>query len=261
MERSGSPGWVFLAFAFPWLGLTAHSGWIRYHEYKGGHAFEKIQVPDELALAQIDPSPWIDPVERENIAEGKYHFGIASRAGLFANGDSLSKLAWFEYLSGNANESVDLLRRAADHSKTEARALSLYYRGSILNLMGQYEEARASLDAALAEREDLILARQEKGESLWQMGRKEEAINVWADAIQRNPNLALATNLIAAAERSLGRVDEAATYEAQADRVTPDNAMYHWMLGRRLKNLGMNDLAAKHFQRALQLDPTLQRSD
>ena len=108
------------------------------------------------------------------------------------------------------------------------------------------------------QREDLILARQEKGESLWQLGRKEEAITVWTDAVRRNGRLALVSNQLAGAKRSLGRVEEAIAHEKQADQFTPDDPLYHWMIGLRLKNLGMNELAEKHFQRAIQLDPELQ---
>ena len=111
--------------------------------------------------------------------------------GLFVNSEALPKLAWFEYLLGNAEQSIQLLGQAASYQKDESKALSLYYRGAILNRVGRHEEARASLDEALAERDDLILARQEKGESLWQLGRRDEAISVWTDAVQRNPRLAL----------------------------------------------------------------------
>ena len=100
---------------------------------------------------------------------------MASRTGLFVNSEALPKLAWFEYLLGDAEQSVQTLGRAAAHQKDESKALSLYYRGAILNRLGRYDEARASLDEALAERDDLILARQEKGESLWQLGRRERS--------------------------------------------------------------------------------------
>ncbi len=136
--------------------------------------------------------------------------------------------------------------------------MSLYYRGTILNRLGHYEQARTSLDEAVAERADLILAQQEKGESLWQLGRKEEAISVWSDAVQRNPRLVLANNQLAGAERSLGRFEEAIAHEKQADQFTPDNPLYHWMIGLRLQHLEMNELAEKHFQRAIQLDPGLE---
>jgi len=251
-------GWGFLTFSIFWVGLNAHSGWVRYHEYAGDRAFQKIQVPDELALAQTNPTPWLSPIERENALAGKKHFQTASDFGLFINGDALSKLAWFEYLSGDTEQSVKLLSQAAAHQKEQARALSLYYRGAILNRLGRYEQARTSLDEALVERQDLILARQEKGESLWQLGRKEEAISVWTDAVQRNGRLALTSNQLAGAERSLGRFEEAIAHEKQADQFTPDNPLYHWMIGLRLKNLGMNELAERHFQRAIQLDPGYQ---
>jgi polyferredoxin/tetratricopeptide (TPR) repeat protein len=251
-------GWAFLACAILWIGLTAHSGWIRYHEYAGDRAFKKIQIPDELALAQANPDPWLTPVDRQSVLGGKKHLQLASTSGLFVNSEALPKLAWFEYLSGEAEQSVELLGQAAALQKGQAKALSLYYRGTILNRLGRYEQARTNFDEALAEREDLILARQEKGESLWQLGRKDEAISVWTDAVQRNPRLAVTNNQLAGAKRSLGRFEEATVHEKQADQFTPDDPLYHWMIALRLKNLGMTELAQKHFQRAIQLNPRFQ---
>ena len=139
--------------------------------------------------------------------------------------------------------------------KSESKALSLYYRGAILNRLGRYDDARASLDEALAERDDLILARQEKGESLWQLGRRDEAVSVWTEAVQRNARLALANNELAGAALASGKREEANIYEEQADKFTPNNSLYHWVLARRLQDLGMTQLAEKHFQQARQLDP------
>jgi polyferredoxin/tetratricopeptide (TPR) repeat protein len=247
-------GWAFATFACAWIGLNAHSGWVRYHEFLGNRAFQKIQIPDELALAQANPVRWLSPADRENILDGKKHFHATSKAGLFVNSEALPKLAWFEYLLGDAEQSVQTLGQAAARQKGEAKALSVYYRGAILNRVGRYEEARASLDEALSERADLILARQEKGESLWQLGRREEAVSVWTDAVQHNARLALVNNQLAGAARLLGRLEEASAHEKQADQFTPDNPLFHWMIGRRLQNLGMTELAEKHFQRASQLD-------
>ncbi len=72
--RIQKAGWGFLSFAVVWIGLNAHSGWVRYHEYEGDRAFQKLQIPDELALAQTNPDPWLSPIDRENILEGKNHF-------------------------------------------------------------------------------------------------------------------------------------------------------------------------------------------
>src|SRR5438876_3569185 len=140
----------------------------------------------------------------------------------------MPKLAWFAYLLGNTERSIQLLGQAATYQKGEGKALSLYYRGAILNRLGRYDQAQASLDQALAEREDLILARQEKGESLWQLGRSEEAVSVWKDAVQRNAHLVLANNELAGAARAAGKLGEADVYEKQADQFTPDNSLYHW---------------------------------
>jgi tetratricopeptide (TPR) repeat protein/ferredoxin len=246
-------GWAFAGFACAWIGLNVHCGAVRYHEFLGNVAFNKIHLPDEVALAQLDPARWLSPADRENIIQGKGHYLAASRTGLFVNNEALPKLAWFEYLLGDAEQSVQTLRTAAGHQKDESKALSLYYCGAILNRLGRYNEARATLDEALAERDDLILARQEKGESLWQLGRKDEAVSVWTDAVQRNAQLVLTNNVLAGAALASGKVEEANLYEKQADQFTPQNPLYHWVLSRRLQELGMTELAEKHLQRANQL--------
>ena len=247
-------GLAFAAFACVWVGLNVHCGWVRYHEFRGDVAFNKVHLPDELALAQLDTARWLSPANRENIVQGKEHYLTASKTGLFVNNEALPKLAWFQYLLGDAAQSVQTLHAAAAHQKDESKALSLYYRGAILNRLGRYDEARATLDEALVERDDLILARQEKGESLWQLGQRDEAVSVWTDAVQRNPQLALANNELAGAALASGKREEADAYEEQADKFTPNNPLYHWMLGRRLQDLGMTQLAEKHFQQAKQLD-------
>lgn len=248
-------GWIFLSFALVWLGLNAHSGFVRYHESAGARAFENIKIPDELALARTNPARWLSASDVQNINEGKKHLHTAVNTGLLVNSTVLPKLAWIEYLSGNTEQAVNFLAAASEHQQGQAKALSFYYRGAILNRLGRYEQALTSLDQALAEQSDLVLAREERGESLWQLGRKQEAVLAWQDAVGRNAGLPLANNLLAGAAASLGKSEAAVAYEKQADRFTPADPFFHWMVGLRLQNVGMNELAEKHFGRALQLNP------
>lgn len=256
--RIRAAGVAFASFAVLWVGLNAHSGLVRYHEYKGNRAFQQLQIPDELALAQANPDSWLSPVDRANVKAGRNHLQTASRLGLFVNNETLPKLAWFVYLSGDASQAISQLEHAAGQQHGQAKALSSYYRGAILNRLERYDEARLSLDEALAERPDLVLAREEKGESLWQLGRMDEAISVWRDAVQQNAALVLANNQLAGALEAEGKSGEAVAHEKQADEHTPNNPYYHWMIGLRLQSLGMNALAEKHFQRSIQLDPGFQ---
>ncbi len=248
-------GWAFLSFAVLWIGLNAHSGWIRYNERAGAIAFQSIQIPDELALARTNPDQWLSAVDRGNIAEGKKHFSAASDAALFVNSEALSKHAWVEYLSGNTEESIELLGAAAENQHGQAKAMSFYYRGAILSRLGRYEEALTSLDQALAKRPDLVLALEEKGEALWQLGRKDQAVSNWTDAVRSNPGLPLAHYMLAGANGFLGNPEASAAYEKQADKLTPADPRFHWMVGLRLQNIGMNALAEKRFENAIKLDP------
>lgn len=245
-------GVIFAGFAVVWIGLTVHSGWVRYHEFAGSRVFRELQVPDELALAQVNPGQWLSPADRERVDSGKAHLQAAANAGLFVNSETLPKLAWFVYLSGATEQSITLLTKVVPYQHGQARALSLYYRGAMLSRLGRHEEALRSFDEALAERPDLIVAREERGEALWQLGHKEQAIAVWRDALRQNPNLLLARYQLAGA---LGNSEQARAIEKEADQLLPNNPHYQWMLGLRLQNIGMNELAEKQFQRAIELDP------
>jgi polyferredoxin/tetratricopeptide (TPR) repeat protein len=253
-------GWTFLSFALVWVGINAHSGWVRYHEFAARRAFENITIPDELALARTNPARWLSSSDRDNIAAGKKHFYAAFNAGLFVNKEALSKLAWIEYLSGNNEQAINLLGISADRLDGQGKALSQYYRGAILNRLGRYEQALAALDAALAERPDLVTAREEKGEALWRLGRREEAVAAWRDAVSRNAGLPLANNLLAGAAALNGQTEAAAAFEKQADQITPNDPLYHWTLGLRLENIGMGELAEKHFARAIELNPEFRKA-
>ncbi len=257
--RSGgkfrSAGWLFLGFSVLWVGMTVHSGWVRYNERSGGVAFQNLQIPEELALARPDPGQFLSPTDRSNIITGKKYFRAASTVAFFTNSDSVSKVAWLEYLSGDTERSIQLLGAAAEIQPSQGRALSLYYRGAMLNRLKRYDEAMASLDQALTERPDLVLAREELGESLWLAGRKQEAIQTWSDAVRTNGRLVIANAMLAGAAASSGRPEIAAEFEKQADNNTPTDPLFHWMVGMRLQNIGMEALAAKQFQKAIGLDP------
>ena len=253
--RMRRAAWAYAGFAALWIGLNAHSGWVRHHEAAGTRAFQGVRVPDELALAGSDPRAWLSQADRRHITSGKRHLHAARDAGLLVNSHALPKLAWLEYLSGNAEDAVSLLATAAVHQRGQGRALSLYYRGAVLNRLGRHEEALAALDQALAERPDLILALEERGESLWQLGRRHEAVSAWKDAVGANAGLVVANNLLAGALASMGSPEAAIDHERRADQSTPGDPFFHWMVGLRLRGVGMEELAEKHFRRAIDLDP------
>lgn len=248
-------GWAFAAFALPWTALTAHSGYVRYHESLGTSAYDRIRVPDELALARAKPGEWLGPAESAAADAGRRHLRTAAAAGLFANVPALSKHAWLEFLAGDTAEALRLLGEAGERQHGQARALALYYRGAILNRLGRPAEALASLEAARAERADLVVAREEQGEALWLLGRRPEALAAWREAVAANASLAVAQNLLAGGLEAVGQRDAAVEQQARAAAATPDDPYFRWMLGQRLQRLGMARLADQHFRRAVQLDP------
>jgi tetratricopeptide (TPR) repeat protein len=251
-------GWAFVFFATVWTGLNVHSGWIRYHEYQGGRAFQNLQIPDELALAGPEPRRWLSPSDIGTIENGKSHLSIACEAGFLKNTDSLPKLAWLEFLSGNRDSAVELLGSAAEDQNGRAKALSLYYRGAILNRSGRPDKALGDLSEAIATSEQLSGAKEEKGESLWRLGRRSEAIEQWTQAVSENERLVMANHFLAAAFSN--DAERSAEFESTALANGPKDPLFHWMIGMRLENLGMREQAERQFARALQLNPEFRRA-
>jgi polyferredoxin/tetratricopeptide (TPR) repeat protein len=247
-------GWLFIAFATFWIGLNAHSGAVRYFERASAKHFESMQIPDELALARIDPSPWLTPSDKVNVAEGRERFAFTERISLFTNKEAISKSAWLDYLAGDAERAIAKLDDSAELQSGQAKAISRYYRGAILNRMNRPQEALADLEIALAERGDMIVALEEKGEALWRLGRTSEAIETWGKATILRPELVLANNLLAGAYSAVGDDANAVSRVTQAEKLLSGDAYFNWMIAMRLQNVGFDALADRYYRRAIQID-------
>ena len=251
--RVKTAGWIFLGFAFLWTGLNVHSGWVRYHEYVGTRAYESIGIPDELALAQRDPRRWLTEKNVESLKTGRENLEFARNIGLFTNSFALPKLGWMEFLAGDAERAIQTLDTAAANQSGRDEALSLYYRGAILNRMGRHGESLEGLQQALAVAPELVLAYEEKGVSLWKLGKKEEAIESWKKALEGNPRLPLSSYFLSGAFESLNTNGEALAYERRAAQLTPRDPFFLTMLSLRLKDAGMDRLAKKQLEAAKRL--------
>ena len=54
-------GWAFAAFACAWIGLNAHCGWVRYHEFLGNLAFQQDSVARRTGPGAARSSPLAQP--------------------------------------------------------------------------------------------------------------------------------------------------------------------------------------------------------
>ena len=250
-------GWIFTAFGIIWLGLNAHSGVVRYFESAGAKAFESVTLPDELALAQPNPQTWLRPTDKNNVEQGRDSFRNADRIALLTNVPAISKHAWLEFLSGNSGAAIDLLRRASEAQEGQAKTLSLYYRGAILNRLGRPSESLVDLEKVVADQPSMAVAFEEKGEALWRLGRRAEAVQAWQAASGKNSKSVLANYFLSGAYSAGGDPKRASEFEATAAGNSPADAYFFWMIGQRLQNLGMAELAEKNFAKAVALDPQL----
>jgi hypothetical protein len=114
--RIQTAGWAFLICAAGWIGLNAHSGWIHYHEIAGTRAFQKIRIPDELALAQVNPAPWIGPAEKQDVLTGESHLQTALTLG-YSTIDVPPNWSGLNTSPGAAERSSDFSAQAAERQR------------------------------------------------------------------------------------------------------------------------------------------------
>ena len=95
------------------------------------------------------------------------------------------------------------MAEAAERQKGQARALSLYYRGSILNRLGRYEQAQMSLDARAAGTARFgSRAAGERANRSGSLAAKRKPSRSGRYAVERNPGLVVANNQLAGAAAS-----------------------------------------------------------
>ena len=250
-------GIAFLTFSITWIGLVAHSGYVRYNEAGGRRVFESLRVPDELMLAERQPRSWLSAAELDEIKEGKASYYRARYAGLLTNTYAVSKLAWLEYVSGNQNKAMSLLGEATEVQEGKEKALSHYYLGTLLNKDGKHQEAIEEFDAALKLRPDLTSALEAKGQALWNLESRRQAVTVWNSALGRDPRLVVTANFLAAESEQRGDTKQAAYFENIAARSTPRDGSFLWMVGLRLEEVGFKARAERVFDVAVRLNPQL----
>jgi tetratricopeptide (TPR) repeat protein len=132
---------------------------------------------------------------------------------------------------------------------------ALNNRGVVLEAMNRPGEALASYDRALALNPDLITVIRNRGNVLSALDRTAEALADYDRALALDPDDADACNGRGNVLKKLHRIHEAEEMFRRAILLNPDHAQAHCSLGNVLIDLGKPDQAETNLRRAIALDP------
>ena len=162
-------------------------------------------------------------------------------------------LGVIRFQEGHPAEALEFFDRAAARQPGFA---ILSNRGAALQLLGRFEEALASYDAALALEPDNAVLLYNRGRTLQDLGRFEEALASYQYSLALNPNSAPTLNNAANTLRALKRYPDALAFFDRALAIQPFYAEALYNRGN-LQWSGNGDYhaALRDLEKALALDP------
>jgi len=196
--------------------FTAHSGFVRWHEWNAARLFEDV-APLRGALLD-DRRAELTPEALELGRAGLAHTRAALAWGLFAPAQTEVYQAWFALLAGEPGAFEHALTRAAGSPRATA---NLHYD------LGRYYEAR-------------------------QRPAEAEAQYVAFLELERRAQV---FDRLARLQFARGDVEAAVATFERALAWDPDNADLHFNLGFLLRSLGRAEEAHAHYRRVHELQP------
>lgn len=250
-------GKIFVAATLVMLVLTAHSGYIRYHEFAGNRAYKRVNdffyqhnMPEEVILDSTD-LPRLRTAEfDEAVRRGLSHFSTCERRGLLGSADTRIKLGWLHFLDGAWDESSGSFRAARAMVRPKLRGTIDFYLGGVYARQGRIEEAIAAYSSAGEGGTYAFAALVKQGDLLAMLGRLPEAVEAWRRVVRIAPRFAPAHHNLGAALRRLNRVPEALAHYEAALSLMPHDPDTHFEVGEFLTDLGRPHDARPHYVEA-----------
>ncbi len=244
--RRGAAGYALLALTLGAAAFLAHSGRVRYHQFRGERAYARF------VAAPAEP-------ERQTALE---HLARTQRLGLRETPGVQRKLA---HLEGAGPEPAraephlraHLARQPQDAAARMDLARRLALRGELTGALTEVGRARAFLvratgpDAAHAQFEAWML----EGGLHAARGARDLARAAYARAAELEPHASAPHLALSELESLDGRLAAAAQHLSRALELDPDSADGHYNLGVLRAASGDAQAALAHYGAALRLDP------
>ena len=160
--------------------------------------------------------------------------------------------------AGNLRDAELRFREALSRDGHDAQAM--HGLGIIAHQTGNFAEALALFNRAIAQAPSLTAAHVNRGNSLAAMRQYGEAVNAFETALSLSPDLPSALINLATALHALGRLDEAVAALERALAHHGDSPELLNNLGNFYKDQGRLTAALSCYQRAIELNPMMQQA-
>jgi tetratricopeptide (TPR) repeat protein len=257
LKREGrlrGPGLVFGALLFPAVLLTAQTGWVNYHRWRGDQLDGRVTVSREDAFT----AGFALPEDERAAAEGA--LGHYARARSVRNGgDGLLeteglelRMAWLELVDGRPAEAASTLRDYLAHEGwNDDLAVDV---GRMLDLAGRAEEKIAWYERALAGHPGFLGVRTALARAVAEEDpARAEAL--YREGVKQAPDDPRALTLLGSFYLDHQRYADAEPMFREAIRIEPAHAVYHHDLAVALYLSGRPRQALPEMERAAELDP------
>ena len=239
LTRSGRS---FAASALVLAAFVGHSAFVRYNEYNGDRAYERV-----IRIAQSESSEGLDV----HLAGAVGHLQATHRWGLYRPAFLDEQLATLQLLAGSSEKAEEYLRRIRERDPAAAHELLARYHAN----RGDTESAEAAYESALVDDQERFASRLELALVLANQGRFAEAVEQLQAAILVEPESAVARYNLGVLLAQIGRDVEAIVHYRRASELAPNDAEIHNNLGFLLAGRGELDAAAERFRKAIDLAP------
>ncbi|MEK6643519.1 MAG: tetratricopeptide repeat protein [Planctomycetota bacterium] len=248
LTRSGI---VFSLVGSLLAGFTVHSGFIRFHEWRGDRLFSQV------AADGAEPLKGNDRVVAEQALAS---FGFCDNWGLFHPPELLRRTAWLNRRCGNSARASQYLERAITADPANSLILCDWAR----NQTDKGEAAANKGDSVLAHSYFAEAVRCHPENATYHynlavilgvMGRRDEAAAEYRLTLQLNPNDVESHNNLAFIMLDRGDIESARPLLVRALELNPNYAPAHFNLGRVYHAMGRWGDARRSLETARRTDP------
>jgi len=255
LKRAGritTAGALFAAAALLWIAFAAHSGFVQWQRFRGQQALERTEAARADVLDGTFLQRTYSSAHDRAVEQMMRHFGLADRYGLASTVDVKLGLAWGHLLQRDA--------AAAEARIGEALAVAPDHGGAWESLFEVriLRGNRAGAIEALQRRMTIVQPRAQEhfllGGLLVESGRLEEALASYEACLAERDSPEARYNL-GGVLRRLSRYEEAARQLERAREQMPSDAAVEVELGLTYAALGRPQDAISALERAIALDP------
>jgi len=158
-----------------------------------------------------------------------------------------------QHQAGQLTAAAQIYRQILQHHPNQVDAL--HFLGVIALQTGQWQEAIAQCQAALALKPDLLHAHIHLAHALRADQQPQQAIAHYQQALSLKPDLAEIHLALGNVLYEVDQRQEAIAHYQQALQWQPELATAHYNLGRVLQSQGQVEAALQHYQQAIAIDP------